>query len=870
MIPPRLPRWVMSRLSPREDRDIIVGDLDEEFRQRARQGRSASAWYWQETLASMPAALRLRWQRAGLTRDIGGDCRRAIRLLWRRPGFAAAALVALAFGAGITTAVASICEAILVRPLPYANGDRIVYLREHDPTRQGPNLSWADFDELASSLRSFAAVGAFSDGSRTLSGLGPSERLRAIEITPSLFAVLGVVPALGRTFSDADGVGGAPGVVILSHTAWRRRFGGDPAAVGRTVVLSGAPFTIVGVLPASFAFAPRANPELWLPLRPSQAQLTRGDVHSLDVLALRRAEVTAAAAAEELRVRADRWQHSGAAWHASTTLQTLGLRDEMVAGVRPSLMLLLGAAVLVMLAAAVSVSGLVLARAAARAREMQLRAALGAGRWRIIRQLGIEALTIAVPGAALGLILASCTVAFFDATTRIPFRDTLPFADRFTLSPLAAAASVTSTMIAVLVAGLIPVLRGRRPGTPFTTGARATAGHAETRLRGVVVAAQIALAVVLLAGAALVGRSVVNLSRVYPGFAIDGLLTGRLSLPDTPRYQSREGMVQAVDRVLERVRAVRGVSSAEAINRLPLGGRSYTSDFRIVGRGEQTKVDALIRNVTPGYLAAMGIPLLAGRAIEPTDTGSAERVVVVNAMLARLAFGGRSPIGERLVLEFLGGKPAWTIVGVAGDEQFDTLDKPMAPVVYVPFAQNPVPAFSLVMRTAAPEAVVTPVRAAITDVDPALPLYGVQTLAASVASSNAVFLRTLVMRLLVWFSVAALLLGGVGVYGVLAEAVTARTREIGIRLALGATGADVARLALRIGLAPAALGGVCGFILAAIAAPSARTLLFGVAPLDLRSLAAVALVVAAVALAACALPARRAARLPAVAALRHE
>ena len=870
MIPPRLPRWMISRLAPSEDRDIIVGDLDEEFRQRAREGRSASAWYWKETLASIPAALRLRWRRAGVAQDIGGDLRRAIRLLWRRPGFTAAALITLAFGAGITTAVASICEAMLVRPLPYANADRIVYLREHDPTRQGPNLSWPDFYELASGLRSFAAVGAMSDGSRTLSGVGPAERLRAIEITPSLFTVLGVVPALGRTFSDADGVRGAPSAVILSHTAWRRRFGGDPAAVGRTVVLSGAPFTIVGVLPASFVFAARANPELWLPLRPSQAQLTRADVHWLDVLAVRRAEVTAAAAAEELRVQSDRWQHSGAAWHASTTLQTLGLRDEMVAGVRPSLMLLLGAALLVMLAAAVSVSGLVLARAAARATDMQLRTALGAGRWRIVRQLTIEALTIAVPGAALALILASWTVRFFDVTTRIPFRDTLPFADRFSVSPLAAAASAASTIVVVLVAGLIPLLRGWRPDTAFTTGARSTAGRAETRVRGLVVAAQIALAVVLLAGAALVGRSVLNLSRVYPGFDIDGLLTGRLSLPDTPRYQSRDGMVQAVDRVLERVRGVPGVSSAEAINRLPLGGRSYTSDLRIVGRGQQVNVNALIRDVTPGYLAKMGIPLVAGRAIDATDTGSSERVVVVNAMLARVAFGDRNPIGERIVVQLLDGKAAWTIVGVVGDEQFDTLDKPMAPVVYVSFAQNPVPAFSLVIRTTAPQAVAMPVRAAITDVDPTLPLYAVQTLAASVASSNAVFLRTLVMRLLVWFSVAALLLGGVGVYGVLAEAVTARTREIGIRLALGATGPDVARLALRIGLAPAAIGGVCGFILAAIAAPSARTLLFGVAPLDLPSLAAVALVVAAVALAACALPARRAARLPAVTALRHE
>ena len=374
----------------------------------------------------------------------------------------------------------------------------------------------------------------------------------------------------------------------------------------------------------------------------------------------------------------------------------------------------------------------------------------------------------------------------------------------------------------------------------------------------------------LLAGAALVGRSVVKLSHVNPGFAIDGLLTGRLSLPDTARYQSPEGIAQAVDGVLERVRRVPGVLSAEAINRLPLSGPGYTGRFRIAGHEQAASPDCLMRDVTPGYLSMMGIPLIAGRTIHANDTRSAARVVVVNAMLARLVFGERMPLGERIVFDRVEGKPAWTIVGVVGDEQFDSLDKPMAPVVYFPFAQDPKPAFSVVMRTSSTDAILAPVRTAIAEVDAAVPLYGAQTLAASVAASYAVFLRTLVMRLLVWFSVAALLLAGVGVYGVLAEAVAARTREIGVRLALGASGADIAWLAFRIGLSPAAVGGACGFILAAMAAPSARTLLFGVAPIDLPSLGAVALVVAAVALTACALPARRAARLPAVAALRHE
>jgi predicted permease len=868
MIPPRLPRRLLRAAAPRADRAAIIGDMDEEFRRRAARDRGrASAWYWRQALASTPSALRLRWQRAAPAADLTGDIRRALRLLRRQPAFAVAAIVTMALGAGVTTAVVSIVEAILVRPLPYANASRVLSIQERDLTRQGRQTSWPDFVELSGALRTFSAVAGSSGGSRTLTGLGAPDRLPAIEVTPRFFDVLGVAPALGRGFVDADAVRGAAPVVILSDRAWRRRFAADPAAIGRTIALSGVPTAIVGVLPAAFVFPPRGDPELWLPLRPSRAQEERPYLHFLDVIGLPAAGLSADAARQELHAQSQAWKASGHAWHAATTLVAVGLRDDMVAGVRPALLVLFGAAILVLIASSVNVSALVLARASGRARELGVRAALGASRWRIVRQLAIESSCIAIAGSLLGLALGSWAVAAFGATTPARFRAALPYADRLTVSPMAGTVSVLITVAAVFLAGLAPALRVSRPVNVLLSGARTTAGRPETRLRGLLVSAQIALAVVLLAGATLVGRSVLNLSRVSPGFAIDGLVAGRLNFPPG-RYEARDETNAAVERILERVRAIPGVAGAEAINQMPLSGRSNTGDFSIVGRASSPGLDSLIRDVTPGYFALMGIPLIEGRRILPSDRRDTQHVVVVNRTLARACFREGAAIGQRIVFQFFEGRPEWTIVGVVGDEQFDSLDKPMPPVVYFPFAQDPEGSFSVVVRAAAPESVVPSLRAAIASIEPELPLYGVQTLKKTAADSNAMFLRTLVTRLLAWFSLAALALAGVGVYGVLAEAITARTKEIGLRLALGAPRSGIARLVLIAGATPALAGLLAGAGLTALAAPSVRSLLFGVSPLDVTSFALVVLLLAAVTLIACVVPAWRAIRLPVTTALR--
>ena len=595
MTPPRAPRWLLRMAAPATDRAVILGDLDEEYRARraglpGAQSRGARAWYWRQALASVPSALRLRFQRAAPFADLTGDLRRALRLLRREPGFAAAAILTMTFGAGITTGVVSIVEAVLLRPLPYANGERVFVVQESDGNRHGSNLSWADFVELRDGLHSYAALAGFNGGSRTLTGAGAAERLSAAAVTSPFFSVLGVRPAIGRDFTDKDAVAGAPPVVILSDGAWRRRFAADPSIIGRPVMLSGELVTVVGVLPASFMFPPRADPDLWLPFHPSSAQEDRPYLHFIDAIGVLAPGVTPAMAADELRGRTQQWNAHGPDWHATTGLHAASLRADMVAGVRPALLVLLGASLLVLLTAAANVAGLVLVRASGRAREVAVRSALGATRYRLARQLVVEALCLACAGSACGLLLGEWGLATFSAITPARILPVLPYADHLTVSPRAAAFSALLTMVAVVAASLWPAFRAARSTAPLVTGTRATGSRADARVRGVLVAAQIALAVVLLGGAALVGRSVVKLSQVSTGFDIAGLVAGRVSLPRA-RYASRESTAAAVDRILDAARAIPGSSGAEAINQLPLAGSGNTGDFTIVGRATTPSVE---------------------------------------------------------------------------------------------------------------------------------------------------------------------------------------------------------------------------------------------------------------------------------------
>ena len=874
--PPRLPRWVIARLAPRADRDIILGDLDEEFRRRtAQSGRSAGAWYWAQAAASIPSALRLRWHRAALFANLDADVRYAARCARRHRAFTAAVVLTIALGEGTATAVLSVIEAVLIRPLPFANADRIVMLQEFDPARggagTGSGVSWADFVDLSARTRSFAVIAGWDGASRILTGNGPPERLSALAVTARFFDAVGVAPALGRAFTDADTAPAAEPVVMLTHTAWTRRFAADPSIVGRAIHLGGRPTTVVGVLPQTFRFGVRPDTELWLPLRPAKAQLERPEQHWFDLIGALRPGVTRAQADEEVRAIAAGWKQAHP-WHVTAGLRVISLRDDLVAGVRPALLVLAGAALLVLLAAAVSVSALIVSRAAGRSRELAVRVSLGATRMRIARQMLIESLCLAVMGILPGLLLGMWAVRVFAAGVPDRYRLRLPYLDQLSVSPVAAAGAVLLTTVAIVCAGLAPAFSSRRSMGVHTlvTGLRATGSHAETRLRRVLVATQIALAVALLASAALIGRSVLKLTRVSPGFETTRLLVGLVGLP-AARYPTPEATAAAIERILDRVRAIPGVSGAETIDQLPLTGTGNNAAFSIAGQPAAGKrAETLIRTVTPGYFRLMGIPIVTGRTFASSDTPSAPRVVVVNDTLARRYFPGGA-LGQRIVFELFDGKPVWTIAGVVGDVQFNDVDKPVAPAVYFPYGQNVSGGVSLVVRTAIPPEQVAPgVRAAVAAVDPEVPVAALRSMERSVADSGPVFIRLFVTRLLAWFSFATLILAGVGVYGTLAESIAAKTREIGVRAALGATRGDIARRVVASGIAPAAWGLAGGAVVVVLAAPAVRSLLFGITALDPVALASVAAVVGAVALLASAVPAWRAVRLPVTTALRHD
>jgi putative ABC transport system permease protein len=866
---PRIARAIVRSLAPAVDRAAILCDLDEGL-QRHQSPRQ----YWKEVLASVPGLVVLRWRRAAIFADLPRDLRYALRLVRQHPGFTTAAVLTMAMGAGVTTAVASIVEAVLLRPLPYSNHDRVVVLQEWDTkgTGSGSRVSWSDYLELSARLQSFDAVAGFDGASRTLTGAGSAERLSAVLVTARFFDVLGVEPAAGRGFSAADFAPGADRVVVVSDGLWRRVLGGDPAAIGRTLVLNGAPSTVIGVLPARFMFPLRGAVDLWLPLRPVRAQVDRPYVHWLDLIALRRANVPAASAREELRAVASSWTARDS-WHASSGLRAIAIRDDMVAGVRPALLVLAGGGLLLLLVAAANVSGLILSRAAGRAREFDVRAALGASRYRLLRLLGVESACLAAAGAASGLIVASWALAGFDATVPLRYRVRMPYADAIAVSPRVALLAIVFSCAAVVITSMSPAWRhGGSKRIDVGSGLRSTGGRSSTRLRSTLVAAQIALAVVLLAGAALVARSVWKLTSVSPGFEMDGLLTATVSLPGA-RYGDAAAAGAAVHRMLERIRAVPGVTAAEGIDQVALTGTGNNGAFTIAGRDSPGAAarQTLVRSVTAGYFGAMGIAVAEGRPFAPSDSSSSPRVVVVNRTFARRYFPGQSAVGQRLVFESVDGRPPWSIVGVAGDEQFNDLDKPMLPTVYFPFTRSASSTVVFVMRTPLPLSQVgEPLRAAVASIDADVPLTALRTMTTMAAESSAMFLRAIVMRMLAWFAIASLLLGGVGTYGVLSESLTARTREIGVRMALGATRGGISRMVLRAGAAPAIAGLAAGAALAAAAVPALRSLLFGVTLLDIPSVAAVLAMLACVTLAACAVPAWRAMRLPVTTALRTE
>ena len=889
MTPPPLARRLLRRLLPEEVRDVLLGDLDEEFERLvvpSRSHRRARGWYWSQVIRSLPGVIRLRAQagrrRSGPNEPVrpgrvlgqfAADFRYGLRRAMHQPSLVATVTLTLALGIGATTSVFALVQIVLLRPLPYDAADRLIAISEVDTRRpnSGGTVSYPDFLDYRAQNSTLVDVVGYSGGSRNVTGIVEQDRVPMTEVTDGFFALLGVRPALGRDFESADMRDQSPPVVIVTDGAWRRRFGADSRVIGRTIGLSGEPTTIVGVLPRDFEFPLRGLAELFLPIRQTDAQSERRYMHGLDIIGRLRPGVSPDQAAADLDVIARRFASIDPQYHPAARASVMRLADQVVGSVRPILIVLLGAAAFVLLVACANIAGVLVARGASRLYEIAIRSAIGASRGRLIRQLATESLVLAIPGGVVGIILGQWAVRLFVTSIPRAQRAAVPHLTSISIDPVSVAVSVGLVVVSVIAFGVLPAWQAARDGDRAALRARGGLDARRVRLQSVFVVAQLALAVVLLAGSGLMSRSVYRLLGTSPGFEPEGLLTARVnpSFADAPRVTAYH------QKLLEQIRALPGVTGVATVSQLPLSGSGNSGTFKVVesaGKGEgsiQQESTAAIRTISPGYFAVMSIPVRQGRGLSPEDRRGQPLVVVVNQTLAATVFDGR-PLGQHIVFPFFDGRPAWEIVGVVGDEQIASIDRPMSPVVYFPFGQALNGDINLVVRTTAdPASQIRSVRAAAASVDPSVPVYSAETMASRLSDSDAVFRRRSVLMLVGSFAIAAVLLAAIGLYGVLAQIVSSRTREIGVRMALGARHAHVARSILARALVPAAAGLGIGLAATVWLSPALETLLFGITPRDWITLGVVSAFLAGVAALACIVPTRRAVRIDPVVALRQ-
>jgi putative ABC transport system permease protein len=850
----------------------MLSDLDEEYRQHIVPSRPlwrARLWYWRQAVGSIPAAilLRRRW-----VAEFAGDLRHGLRLLRRQPASAVAAIVTMALGMAGTTAVFTVTNGILLRPLPYAEPDRLTSVNELDLSRDSTsgNVSYPDFLDYRAENTSFEHMAGHNGGTRILSGLGPPDRVAIGEVTDGFFAMLGARLALGRDFESSDLVATAPLVAILTDGTWRRRFGSDPAIVGRVIVLSGESVTVVGVLPGTFEFPLRGRTEIWVPVRLSQAQIERRYYHWLDLMGRLRPGVTPEQAAADLDAVAQRFAARDPRWHQKTRVTVTPLPERLVGSIRPTLVVLLAAAVVLLAAACASIGGLLVARGVRRAREMAVRAAIGGSASRLIRQLLAEGVAIAIPGGVLGVLLGLVMVRAFVASLPAGQRVSLPHIETLGLDPVLVAVTAGVSILAAISFSLVPAWEASRTAVAPSLRVRDTTPE-RSRLVTAFVAIQLALALVLLTGAGLLAKSMSRLMSTSPGFSRgDDLLTMRVTVTGA-RAQSRPALMGFHSDTLAAIAALPGVTGAATINQLPLTGRGNNGMFKIAGSGPAQSIEhrTLIRTISAGYFGVMGIPVKSGRTFESTDVAGTPRIVVVNQVLADSVFGGTA-LGQEISFPFFEGEPLWRIVGVVGNEQFDELGRAMPPVVYFPYTQTPDGSFSIVARATTPESLSQPIRTRLAEIDTGIPVYALTTMDRIVSESDPVYRRRAVLILIAGFAITALVLAAVGLYALVAQTVSQRTREIGLRVALGARRDQVLGTIVRRGVRPLVAGLAIGLPASALLAPSLGNLLFGISPTDPLTLAAVAAALSAVGLAACLIPAGRATRVDPATALRAE
>ena len=829
-------------------------------------------------------------RRVTLVEDLLKDFAYACRVLKKSPGFALTAVLSFALGIGATTAMFSLVNAFLLRPLPFDRPDRLVALFERNVVGNDPLMAVAPGNLLdwQASAKSFDSISGYMMRMLTLSGDAPGfepQRVMTCGCSANLLSTLSVTPAIGRPLGPGEDRYGAPRAVLISHNLWQRQFNGSPEVLGKTIRLNEQPNQIVGVMPLGFAF-PNRDVDVWLPLIttiPPEQQI-RHDLHFLQVVGRLRSNVSIDAARAELDGIAAAYKNAHPTESTGKGATVRPLHELLVFGVRTPLMALLGAVACVLLIACVNIANLLLTRGAARAREIGIRAALGAGRSRIVRQLITESVVLGVAGSALGAALAVWIARAL--VVQAPGADTILPSGTVPLDPVVFLFALVIAIGTGIAVGLFPAIRGSRPDMTTDlkgSGRSATAGRAHGRSRDVLVVAEVALSLVLLVAAGLLFRSLFRLYEVDPGIRVDHTLTMSTALPGA-RYRSATQRSATFADLSARVRRLPGVRSVGFTSCTPLTGGCNILFFYIEGRPfvPGTFLTALERSVDPEYFAAAGIPLLKGRTFKPDDgVGFDSRhprlgAVVISDAMAKTHFPNEDPIGKQIFFDFElqqernEGIPAprYEVVGVVGDV-LPTIDERIRPTFYRPLLDVANPGISILVHTALePTSVAGSVRSEIRKLDPGLVVYAVRTVEELVGRSTSD--RRFTLLLFVAFASLAVLLAAVGLYGVVSYASSQRRAEIGIRMALGATTSDVRRLMLMQGLRPAIAGITVGLVGAALASRLLKSLLFGVAPIDPLTFSLVPPALLAVAALACYLPAARATRVDPTIALRSD
>ena len=780
----------------------------------------------------------------------------ALRMLRKAPGFTAAAVLATALGIGANTAIFTVVKQVLLQPLPFHDPSRIVDVNEYARGATA-SVSPPNFMDWRAQNRSLTAIGAYTSEVLTLSGAAEPTRISAGYVDDQVFDVLGVQPAAGRAFSAQDVIPGGRKVVILGHDLWQRAFGGDRAVISRLVTIEGEPYEVVGIMPPAFDFPDGSG--VWVPLRFNERDLRENQrgAHYVSAVGRLRPGVTAAQASEDLNAIEQRIAAQFPDKVGGYSVAAVPLLDSLVEGVQRPLLVLFGAVAFVLLIACVNVSNLLLARATTRTGEIAVRAALGAGRGRLVRQLLAESVVLSLAGGAAGLLLASWGVR---ALMSMAPAD-LPRAATVEIDTTVLAFSVVLSIAAGVLFGTVPALIASKPNLAiFLRDVRRDGGFTggRRRVRELLVSAQVALALVLLAGAGLAIRSFQRLTHVDPGFRSENVVTARISLPGAT-YPTDESQVRFFADYTEIVRRLPGVVQAGAVSLAPVTRAGFGGTFTVAGRPEGSDEGrAQIRSLTPGYMETLSIPLRAGRFFDARDTREGPRVAIISESAARQYWPGENPIGRQLRLHV--NEPSRQpreIVGVVGDVRTRGMELAPVPVIYVPHSQYGPESMVLTVRTAGtPMTVLPALKTSLRTLAPGVALGQARTMddlvAASVAQPR---FRTLLLAI---FAAVSLLLASVGLYGVVAFSVNQRRTELGLRIALGAEPREVMRLVLRQGMLPVAVGIVAGLGGAVLLARVMKSLLFGVEPGDPATFGGVALILTVVALAACYLPARRA------------